>query len=269
MPDSSTIDDGSIYTLPALSAGALNADLVPQMYVGQYSSIVLNIGSGSYAGTLTAQGTNDPTDPTSWQTLKMSDMISLDAGDTSSAGFVSVTNRVFGCVRTYTWFRVRMTSYSIGAASGVLQLYRAGLPGLQLQTIYMRAQFGALLLNQDGSDVLTAGVVTANGNSGDYSNNSARGVKIYVNPGSFGAGASGIIVTLQGRDLSSGSYYNILSSAALTASTFQVLTVYPGVAVTANVSASDVLPHTWRVTWQATNWGTGGSTLGIGCAMCG
>jgi hypothetical protein len=264
-----SIDDGSIVTIPGATVAALNDDFIPATDVSGYSSLVLNIAGGTYAGTLTPQGTNTPGDDTSWQTLKMIDMASLDADDTSSAGFVSVTNRVFGCVRTYLWFRVRMTAYTSGSPSGILQMYKDGLPGFQLQYVYTRAQFGHHLLNQDGGDVLTSVAVTADATSPDYSNNSAKGVKLYIKTGSFGAGASGITVTLQGRDLSSGTYYDILTSAALTASSFQVIQIYPGITATANVSASDILPHTWRVKWQATAWGTGGSTLGIGCAMNG
>lgn len=265
------LDDGSILTIAGTPASALDADLIEARDVGNYGAIVLMIGAGAdpYAGMLLAQGTNDPEDDDSWQTLKMTDMISLDAGDTSSAGFVSVTNRVYGCVRTYSWFRVRMTEYTSGTALGTLQLFKNGLPGFQLQNIYVRAQFGDILFNSDGGDVLTSGAVTVDGHSSDFTNNSAKGVKLYIKTGAFGSGASSITITLQGRDLSSGTYYDILASASLTTSGFQVIQIYPGITAAANISASDVLPHTWRVKWQASDWGSGGSTLGIGCAMNG
>lgn len=122
--------------------------------------------------------------------------------------------------------------------------------------------------NADNIVVLASGLVTANGNSTDQSNPGGRGIKLFINTGAFGAGFSAITVTIQGKDPVSGQYYTILTSAALTASAFQpVLSAYPGLAVTANVSVNDVLPKTWRVTWQATAWGTGGSTLGIGAAL--
>ena len=263
------LDDGSILTIAGVQVAALDDDFIPAQYVGNYSSLVLNIAGGTYAGTLVPQGTNTPDDDDSWQTLKMIDLASLDADDTSSAGFVSVTNRVFGCIRTYLYFRCRMTEYTSGSPEGILQCYKDVLPVSQLQYVFMRAQFGHLLLNSDGGDVLTSGAVTADDHSPDYTNNSAKGVKIYIKTGSFGAGASGITVTLQGRDLSSSTYYDILTSASLTASSFSTLTVYPGISEAANVSKSDILPHTWRVKWQASAWGTGGSTLGIGCAMNG
>jgi hypothetical protein len=121
--------------------------------------------------------------------------------------------------------------------------------------------------NQDNITLLASGVITSNGNSIDQTNFNARGLKLFIAPGTFGAGASAITVTLQGKDPVSGSYYTILTSASLTASTFAVLSVYPGLTASANVTANDVLPRTWRVTYQASNWGTGGSTLGIACAV--
>ncbi len=121
--------------------------------------------------------------------------------------------------------------------------------------------------NLDGITLLASGSVTTNGNSADQTNYNGHGIKLFINPGTFGSGASAITVTLQGRDPVSGTYYTILQSASLTANTFAILSVFPGFATTANVSANDVLPRTWRVTWQATAWGTGGSTLGISCAI--
>lgn len=120
--------------------------------------------------------------------------------------------------------------------------------------------------NQDNITLLASGAVSANGQSADQTNVNARGVKVYIATGAFGTGESTMTVTIQGKDPVSGQYFAILQSAQLSASGFVVLTVYPGIAAAANVSASDVLPRTWRVSFNATNWGTGGSTLGIACA---
>lgn len=121
-------------------------------------------------------------------------------------------------------------------------------------------------LNADNLTLLASGVVTANGQSSDQTNTNYRGVKVYIATGTFGASESTMTVKIRGKDPVSGSYFDVLASTSLTASGFTVLTVYPGIAVTANVSASDVLPRTWRVEYAASNWGTGGSTLGIACA---
>jgi len=127
---------------------------------------------------------------------------------------------------------------------------------------------GLINANTDNVTLFASGVVTTNSNSADTVNYRARGAKVFIATGSFGSGASGIVVTIQGKDPVSGNYYDILASAAVSANGFQpVLTVYPGLAAIANQVVSDVIPKTWRVKYTAANWGTGGSTLGISCAM--
>jgi hypothetical protein len=60
-----------------------------------------------------------------------------------------------------------------------------------------------------------------------------------------------VVCTVDALDPVSGKYYNLLTSAALTESGSpytRVLKIGPGLPVTANVSANDVLPSTVRVT---------------------
>lgn len=60
-----------------------------------------------------------------------------------------------------------------------------------------------------------------------------------------------VVCTIDALDTISGKYYNLLTSAALTESGApytRVLKVGPGLPVTANLSANDVLPSTIRVT---------------------
>lgn len=120
--------------------------------------------------------------------------------------------------------------------------------------------------NRDNITLLASAAITSNSNSTDQTNHNAKGVKVYIKTGSFGASESTMVVNIQIKDPVSAQYFTVLSSASLTASTFSVLTVYPGVTASANVALSDVLPRTWRVSYTASNWGTGGSTLGIACA---
>lgn len=120
--------------------------------------------------------------------------------------------------------------------------------------------------NQDNITLLTSAAITSNGNTADLVNYNAKGVKVYIKTGSFGSSESTMTVTIQIKDPVGGTYYSSLVSASLSASTTYVLTVYPGITVTTNVSANDVIPRTWRVAWSAANWGSGGSTLGISCA---
>ena len=93
----------------------------------------------------------------------------------------------------------------------------------------------------------------------DLQNLSHKGCKLAINIAAVGGTGPQLVVTIQGKDPVSGQYYTILASVALTVAGETVLTVYPGVAVTANVSASDYLSPTWRV--QAVVSGTTSPTI--------
>lgn len=101
-----------------------------------------------------------------------------------------------------------------------------------------------------GSVVVGVGA-TASQNSPDLLNPYGRGVKVWVNTTAIGTGS--ITVTIQGKDPGSGAYTTLLASAAIVTNTVGVLTVYPGLPATANVSANDVLPRQWRVSVTANN----------------
>jgi hypothetical protein len=117
--------------------------------------------------------------------------------------------------------------------------------------------------------LLNTGIVLADGHTSDMRNYAHRGVKLYIATGAFGVSESTMTVVIQGKDPVSGAYYTILTSASLVASkdvgsaAGNLLTVYPGLVAVTNQVVNDILPATWRVAWNASNWGTGGSTLGI------
>ena len=70
---------------------------------------------------------------------------------------------------------------------------------------------------------------------------------------------------IEGKDLISGKYYTVLASAAITGTGTTVLKVYPGITASANASASDILPRTWRVT--ATHANTDSITYSVGASV--
>jgi hypothetical protein len=72
-----------------------------------------------------------------------------------------------------------------------------------------------------------------------------EGVKAVLNVTAV-PGVATVQLVIEGKDKASGAYYTILQAAARVGAGVDVLTVYPGVAVTANVSASDVLPDVYR-----------------------
>jgi hypothetical protein len=86
-------------------------------------------------------------------------------------------------------------------------------------------------------------------NSQDQINPTGKGVVVGIGISAIVGGT--LTVTIQGKDEASGSYYTLLASAALNAAALTTLTVYPGITVTANVSASAFLPNTWRLNYVA------------------
>lgn len=98
--------------------------------------------------------------------------------------------------------------------------------------------------------------------STDQTNFNGRGVKLGINITADSAGTALVVVTIQGKDIVSGQYYTILTSASIAAVGFSTLTVYPAITVTANVAASDILPRTWRVSVTVSGAGTASATVG-------
>lgn len=82
--------------------------------------------------------------------------------------------------------------------------------------------------------------------STDQKNWLHKGIQLVIDITANG-GTGTLTVTIEGRDPVTGKYYTLLASSALAAVATTTLTVYPSVAATANVSAPNVLPTTWRV----------------------
>jgi hypothetical protein len=98
-------------------------------------------------------------------------------------------------------------------------------------------------------------------NSADLTNVNHKGVQIGVNISALSASTT-VQVTVQGKDAASGVYYTLLQSAAIAATGFTLLTVYPGGPTTTNVAANQVLPRTWRVSVVVAGSGTASATVG-------
>lgn len=106
--------------------------------------------------------------------------------------------------------------------------------------------FDPITANTDTAALSTftaAGASTVN--SADQTNPNGRGVQIGINLTTMTTAT--VTVNIQGKDKASGVYYTILSSAALVATGFTNMTVYPGAATTANASSPQPLPRVWRV----------------------
>ena len=106
--------------------------------------------------------------------------------------------------------------------------------------------------NTDAAAALINAVsTTSTQNSSDQTNYNGRGVKVALNVTNIGSGS--ITIAVQGKDITSGQYYTILTGLVVTANGITTYTIYPGIAGVANASASDILPRTWRVQVIANN----------------
>lgn len=102
-------------------------------------------------------------------------------------------------------------------------------------------------LNLGALATLTA--ASAGGNSADQVNSLNRGVTVGIDVTAITGTSPTLTVTIQGKDPVSGTYYTLLASTAISAVGFSTLVVYPGVAVTANETASLPLPGAWRISY--------------------
>ena len=87
---------------------------------------------------------------------------------------------------------------------------------------------------------------TASVNTPDQVNPGHRGLHLIIDVTSITLTPS-VVPTIQGKDPLSGKYYDLLVGVAIIAIGTTILKVYPGIAASANVAASDILPSIWRV----------------------
>jgi hypothetical protein len=101
--------------LSGLSAGSLNADLLPSTDMSAMPEISLQV-LGTWSGTLSIQYSNDNTNFTAGLLEGTSSGSSTQVGTTTANG-------IYRILRKARYVRVRMTSYSSGTATGVAEAY--------------------------------------------------------------------------------------------------------------------------------------------------
>lgn len=117
----------------------------------------------------------------------------------------------------------------------------------------------------NGSKTLFASAArTATANGSDIRNWTGRGAHITIDTTAAGTSPS-TTFTVQGKDNTSGVYYTILASAAITGTGTVVLRIYPGLTASANTVANDILPDTWRVI--ATHGNSTSHTYSVGASV--
>jgi hypothetical protein len=106
----------------------------------------------------------------------------------------------------------------------------------------------------------SAARVAAAYNSEDQSTSFAKGVIILLSITAITAGT--LDLKVQAKDTLTGEYIDLPGAAlaAQAAAGVDILTIYPGIAETANVSVSDRLPPFWRVVTTIT---TGPATYSV------
>lgn len=95
-------------------------------------------------------------------------------------------------------------------------------------------------------EVLPIAARTAETASSVFRNRHHRGVRVHFNC-TLDPGTAAVVATVQGKDTITGEYYTLLASASIAATGDTYLLVYPGAAVTSNVSVNQPLPPYWRV----------------------
>lgn len=111
-----------------------------------------------------------------------------------------------------------------------------------------------------------ARIVTTN--SADLTNYNHRGVRLFLDITAISGASATLDVKVQTKDSVSSGYFDLPGAAFAQKSTVTSddLTIYPGIAETANETVSDVLGRTWRIV--ATIAGTTPSvTFSVGAQM--
>jgi hypothetical protein len=102
--------------------------------------------------------------------------------------------------------------------------------------------------NADGISALALSAASSSSNGSDLVNEDYKAANIIVDITAISGTTPTLTIDVEGKDPVSGKYYTILESAALSSVSTTVLSVGPGLPVTANLSANAILPKTWRVT---------------------
>jgi hypothetical protein len=116
-------------------------------------------------------------------------------------------------------------------------------------------------ITDDLGAVIAAVAATTTQTGADLANLSHRGVKVVLDMTNVGTGS--VTLTIQGKDAASGKYYTLLAGAAVITNSTNVYTVFPGAPATANVSANDQLPKTFRILVTANNANAATYTVGV------
>lgn len=106
--------------------------------------------------------------------------------------------------------------------------------------------------NVDTGALTTLSAASVGGNSTDQINYNGRGLQLVIDITAISGTTPVLTVTVQGKDIASGKYYNLLVSSPLSTVSTILLSIYPGVSAAANISISQALPRTFRILYTIT-----------------
>lgn len=112
-------------------------------------------------------------------------------------------------------------------------------------------------------NLLPSAASTATYTSPDLTNKYSAGIKVTVDI--TAATTSTLTITINYKDISSGKYITLLTSAAYSGTGTNSLTIYPGLTAVSNVTVTDVLPTTFQIV--ATKGDTSSWTYSIGYSL--
>jgi hypothetical protein len=117
--------------------------------------------------------------------------------------------------------------------------------------------------NLDNITVLASASRTTTQTQADQTNYNHRGIIVVLNMTVVGTGS--VTLEIDGKDPVSGTYYAILTGTAVTTNSTNIYRVYPGLTASANATANDVLPRTWRIKVTANN--SNAATYSVGAML--
>jgi len=133
----------------------------------------------------------------------------------------------------------------IGAAGDSIVNVPAGLRTIPYNELFNGSTWDRQRANTEET-YLASAARTATLNSADFVNYNAKGLHVVINVTALAATPS-IVPFIQGKDPVSGTYYDILEGLPITTTGINIIKVYPGISAIVDVSASDLLPRTYRL----------------------
>lgn len=117
--------------------------------------------------------------------------------------------------------------------------------------------------NLDNIVAIVSAAYTTTQTTSDQTNFNHRGIIAVLNVTVAGTGS--VTLEIDGKDPVSGAYYAVLTGVAVTTNSTNVYRAYPGLTASANATANDILPRTWRIKVTANNANT--ITYSVGCIL--